>query len=352
MGLREISLILLATGAGLAIVGGLGVCCYNLRFFDKNSIFMNQWGGFNLRTGLQCALSSGIFGLIRALVCLVALILLIIGLNKTVVSILFIVSVVLYLGELIPEAVFLSKYQYYIAKSVEQNPDDITYNIAPKAGEITENGEEAKWIATYTAGIEEQKQRYITECSKEPNMNTGICSQTVDNIETQMNDILQTNAVKMGDCWLWNEAGKSWSHVSNPSETGYLLFIPDFWGSKYPENLFGGSEPMTESDCDSFEVAVVDHKGGWSAKTVTNRIVKKCKEMFQTQEEPDASKDGQSDFYAKYARKGARMIQNESPLSVWAVNTIFLGVQTFAFALTIAGVILFCRDGPKVSAEP
>ena len=125
----------------MAITGGLGVCCYNLRFFSKNTLFMKQWGGYNLKSGLQSALASGILGLVCALVALVAFVLLIIGFNKKIVSVIFIVSAVLYIGELIPESVFLAKYQYVSMKS----EGSVEYYAPPKAAEVKAEDEDGKW---------------------------------------------------------------------------------------------------------------------------------------------------------------------------------------------------------------
>ena len=354
MGLREISLVLLAAGASLAIVGGLGACCYNLRFFSKNTVYMNQWGGFTLKSGLQSAMASGILGLVCALVALVALVLLIIGFNKMIVSILFIVSAVLYLGELIPEAVFLAKYQYLVAKSVYGGLESVTYDVPPKSGEVSLDGEEAKWATTVAGKWEEQKTKYVTECAKEPGMNEGICQTIVNLIETQFKSILGTDAVFTGAAWIWSEDGKLWSQVSDPTSSSlqHYLFVPDFVKTKYPDAMRTGGE-LKESDCDTFDVAIAEYKGGWSSKTVTKRVVSQCKKAFKSSDEKAESKDEQSDAQGKRSRDMARVYQYESAIGVWVANTIMIGIQTFAFAVTLGGVILsFVAGGSKDDPEP
>lgn len=357
MGLREISLVLLAAGASLAIVGGMGACCYNLRFFSKNTVYMNQWGGFTLKSGLQSALASGIIGLVCALVALVALVLLIIGFNKMIVSILFIVSAVLYLGELIPEAVFLAKYQYLVIKQGSGFVETVDYQVPPKSGEVALDGEETKWALSVDQKWEEQKTKYVTECAKLQGMNEGTCSDIVGKIDSQLRGgILGTSAVFAGAAWIWSEEGKSWQQVSDPTgERGpkYYLFVPDFWNTKYPDAMMKGGSLKSESECDAFDVAVAEYKGGWSSKAVTKRVVAGCKKSFEETEKSGDSKDEQSSAEGKGLREMARAYQYESGVGVWVANTIMIGIQTFAFAITLGGVILsFIAGGSKDDPEP
>lgn len=318
---------------------------------------MNQWGGFTLKSGLQSALASGILGLVCALVALVALVLLIIGFNKMIVSILFIVSAVLYIGELIPEAVFLAKYQYPVLKDGSGFVETVAYNVPPKSGEVTLDGEETKWALSVQTKWQEQKTKYVTECAKDPDMNEGACGTIVDQIESQLKGILGTSAVFAGAAWIWSEEGKSWQQVSDPTgDSGpqYHLFVPDFWNTKYPDAMRKGGTLKSESECDAFDVAVTEYKGGWSSKAVTKWVVAGCKKQFEAEPEKSGdSKDEQSSASAKRYREMARVYQYESAIGVWVANTIMIGIQTFAFAITLGGVILsFIAGGSKDDPEP
>lgn len=356
MGLRDISRALAVLGAALAVVGGLGVCCYNLRFFNTNKLYMKQWGGLILKTCLQCAISSGIFGLICALVAGVGLVLIIIGFNPKISSILLIVSAVLYLGELIPEAVALNKYKWggITGRYIQDVPDtyplpptqlpvwrDSVSLISPYGQYVIKRDDE---LVTYDTNWELEFDKSLATCGNEEAQ--AKCKSDWDRLRGLF---LLSGALVPGSAYVETEEGGY--EMVDPS---HELFVPDFQKFGLPTEFNDDLGTWTESTCDKFDIGVKSYKGGWSSKAVTDHIRSECKSAFQLKKEQEELRDVQDhkDYQAKVSRKEESGYSSASLSTFNVVNSIFLGIQTFSFVATLIGAILGFLGGSKDEPEP
>ena len=343
MGLREISFVLLISGAVLGIVGGLGICCYNGRFANAHIDYLKQWGGLTVKPVIQCALTSCIFGIFRGAVCITALVLLIIGFNRLIVSILFLVSAVLYLGELIPEAVLLWKCQYGLIYDSESSSSysgpaaKLTLNGRPLSHECDSSSEVLQWYTNYPIEKSQAKDNYA-----------GSDENKLDHVR-MVDDIASSYlppAFKSGFCYMLGVGDTVWRPVG---ETDLAIF-------DYAKSKVRTSSPTTKADCDSIDLVVLKHKGGWTSGACTSAAKKACKLDVDASEgsypEGDPKKVS-SDVQAKRYRTVWSNTIEASSEGLYTCNSLFLGVQTFAVVLTVAGVILSgISGGGKSDPDP
>ena len=324
MGLASVCWILLGAGAVLAVVGGVGACAYNGRVYNNMQGYKRQLEG-SYKKPLDCALSSAIIGVFRAVVAIAALALLIVGLPKLIVAILFIVSAVLYLGELISEAILLDAFKYGAGEvGVYLFPAD-KYECTPSSKLVEWNTKYTEWLATIP-----------TEARENWNL-----------IRDMLN---QGYGYGTGYCWQWDEMLNSWRTVSVPGSC-----LLDFTKTTIPNF-------NTESDCDKITIGATECVGGWSASAVTSEVKKQCKAQFKaSKEELEMTEEWGTDvkgLNSAIREKDAKKTMSEQvesyPSSVYLANSIILGVQTVAFVASLVGVILhFISGGGKdVTEEP
>ena len=202
MGRRSVCSIVLSASAVLAVVGGVGACAYNGRMYDKMKNYTKQFeSSFTL--SLNCALSSAIFGIFRAIVSITAFALLIVGLRR-VVSILLIVSAVLYLGEMITEALLLDAIKYGLSERG-------LYLWPVGMYQCASNSKLTEWITKYeqwTATIPHDDGNWTTF--------TGF----FENVD----------AYWTGYCWEWDYGTSNWrAEYANGS------CLLDFTKTKFPD---------------------------------------------------------------------------------------------------------------------
>ena len=333
MGLREVSLVLLVSGAVLGIDGGLGICCYKGRFANVNIDYLKQWGGLTVKPVVQCALASCIFGIFRAAVCITVFVLLIIGFNRLIVSILFLVSAVLYLGELIPEAILLWKCQYGWSPDYQES---LQLNGRPLSHECDPSSEFVKWAENYQMEVAQAKASYLGNQPDDPTKTAHI--QNVDRAAGYLPD-----AFNSGQCYLWGTGDAGWGLRYKTN-----LAVFDYAKSKAPAQM------STQADCDSIDLVVLKHKGGWTSGACTSAAKKACKEDFGDPPSLEGDpKKARSDYYAKQYRTGWNSQIETSTEGLYTCNSLFLGVQTFAVVMTVVGVILSgVSGGGKSDPDP
>lgn len=332
--------MLLGIGAIFAFTGGLGVCCYNCRWYDKNKNWGKSYGGI-WKKDCDCTLSSGIFGIFRAVLALIALILLLVDVKKIVVAILFIITLVLYLGELIPEAILI---------------DDLKY------------GKET-FASNYECDTGSDFYKWLTE---------DYTRLSTENAPTTVEDVAKVTAIaqflpaslESGACWEWRSAPVNYGNWQRVSPVGSCVI-------NYKDSTVPTGE-LTKDSCDDFDIAVVECRGGWSAGSLTSAVKGHCKTYFDRVEEqakivlPASEEDKKNQ---KGEKSKAKRIMNDAIAdaalvelvgaslqeigpeqfvsSLSLANQILLGCQTISFVATLIGVILlFIKGGAKVSSTP
>lgn len=344
MGLKKITVMFLGIGAIFAFTGGLGVCAYNCRWYDKNSVWGKGWGS-QYKRPLDCALSSGIFGIFRAVLALVALILLLVDVNKIVVAVLFIIDLVLYLGELIPEALII---------------DDVKYGMGVPP-ECDTSSDLYKWI---TGGqVEAQRQK-----------NTGLTGEDWQKVTRWGSLVKYIPGYDTQSCFVWEtRVGQPYPEFVDKS--GVASCVIDFKASSIPDST------VLEfvQNCDDYNI-VADCHGGWSEGDLTSQVKSACKRYWNDMEDQSHAliPDGKTaeEFkkgYVDYFKKTTKTLVNhaiaddgsaeatvdglpfvQTYLSSFSLaNQILLGCQTIAFVATLVGVILLLvRKVGKVSSSP
>lgn len=341
MGLKKIAFTFLGIGAIFAFTGGLGVCAYNCRWYDKNNALGKSYGS-QYKRPLDCALTSGIFGIFRAVLALVALILLLVDVNKIVVSVLFIIDLVLYLGELIPEALII---------------DDLKYGLALPP-ECDLNSDFYKWLSGDQARAQQEKEQGLTgDDLQKPRRWTSIQS--------------YVREYYTGTCYYWRYEEGVISEMSSAGTRPSCVI--DYKASTIPSPVV--DQPFVAKDnCDDYNI-VAECRGSWDGDALTSRVKSACKQYWKDQEDivaiagaktQEELKEAYLDYTKKYSKKmmdlrisdttniRAEPTQVQDYLSSFSLaNQILLGCQTIAFVATLVGVILLLlKKVAKVSSKP
>ena len=342
MGLKKITVMFLGIGAIFAFTGGLGVCAYNCRWYDKNNLWGKSYGG-TWKRPLDCALSSGIFGIFRAVLALIALILLLVDVNKIVVAVLFIIDLVLYLGELIPEALLIDDFKYMTM-------------VYP---ECDTNSDFYKWLDGGQQQAQNQK-------------NQGLTPEDRQKVQRWSEISLFLAGYKSGMCRAWRTDG-TWQEGAWTEQGPVDSCVIDFAASTIPASA-PTSNFVSKDQCDNYNIVVSECRGGWSADDLTSQARKVCKDYWSQREKmtPSGTNEEEykkssldadkwygktlmnaaiSDTYISGAQYDAFPTAFVSSVSL--ANQILLGCQTIAFVATLVGVILLLvRKAAKVSSKP
>ena len=341
MGLKKIAFTFLGIGAIFAFTGGLGACAYNCRWYDKNNARGKSYGG-QAKRPLDCALTSGIFGIFRAVLALVALILLLVDVNKIVVSVLFIIDLVLYLGELIPEALII---------------DDLKYGVfLPPECDL--NSDFFKWLNGDQARAQQEKEQGLTgDDLQKPNRWENFHS--------------YIPGYYTGSCYYWRQQGGGTLRLENMSPKPSCVI--DYKASTIPNPAAEGSF-VAKDNCDDYNI-VAECRGGWDGDALTSHVKSLCKQYWKdkendivtegeatTEDDKKAILDAYKNIYKRrmnYAISDTAAGKDSVNLvprylsSVSLANQILLGCQTIAFVATLVGVILLLlKKEPKVSSKP
>ena len=341
MGLKKIAFTFLGIGAIFAFTGGLGACAYNCRWYDKNNARGKSYGG-QAKRPLDCALTSGIFGIFRAVLALVALILLLVDVNKIVVSALFIIDLVLYLGELIPEALII---------------DDLKYGLSLPP-ECDLNSDFYKWLNGDQARAQIEKEQ-------------GLTGDDLQKPRRWENFHSFIPGYYTGICYYWRQqVGGTLRFTEMQARPSCVI---DYKASTIPSPVVGETF-VAKDNCDDYNI-VAECRGSWDGDSLTSQVKSVCKQYWKdkeeelvvegeakTEDDKKAILDAKKDGYKKYmnyaisdtgAGRAGLSIVPTFLSSFSLANQILLGCQTIAFVATLVGVILLLlKKVAKVSSKP
>lgn len=360
MGIGDLSPMFLGAGALLSITGGVGVCCYNCKWYDEYGTYRLQYKGLNGPVA-SSALCSGIFGVLQAIAAIAAIAVLLLGLGKVFVVIAFAIVAVLYLGLMIPEAFVLDKTQY--GGYDEEGNIDMNVWVPYEKRNWGEDKEWLDWVTTW--GIENEK---LTD--KFDEMRNDMKDQKYADklwygkliVEGALDSI---GGYNIADAKYYkkqdDEYGK-WTDVMVGLDWTAKPCLIDYTASGTNVlPLSDASEPWQWTKCEEITIETTECVGGWSAKKLENAIIDWCQEAYEralqtlleeSKDEKLWGKEEKASYVAKLQKEYIHGSKYTLP-SLRFADSIFLAVQTVGFVLVVVGIVFFFigGEGAKVSKE-
>ena len=304
---------LMGAGMIIAIIGGIVLCGVNSRYWNDRSNKINQKWGPDRPFG-QSALACGIFGVIRAAVSIVAIVMLLMGalvnLPRLVIIALAAVSAGLYLGEVIPGGICVQLCR-------------------DTAGDYIGSRHRYYEDSSYIAWIQEHN---VLQ-SQYPGM--GGVNQAISNLVPGYN---------MPSSWYWD------------SKTGKFRQWSSFYYAPYPCVIgFNSRVPMRNEttnlydDCDDVNVVTVKCVGGWNQDKLNSAIKSQC-ESYNKYKQLEKERDDATSL-EEWRRKDKELNEHQwsrkpSKIRYLAVaNCILIVLQGASFILTAVGLGLYAAGG-------
>ena len=303
-------------GAGMiiAIIGGIVLCGVNSRYWNDRSNKINQKWGPDRLIG-QSALACGIFGVIRAAVSIVAIVMLLMGalanLPRLVIIALAAVSAGLYLGEVISGGICVRRCR---------DTDQYGNHVSRKEGYYEDS--------SYIAWIQEHnvlQSQYLNMSS----------------VNLAIPDLVPE--YKMPDSRYWDSKTSTFRPWT-PSPPTHSCVIG--FNSRVPMR-----NETTElyDNCDGVNVVTVKCVGGWNQDKLNSAIKSQCE--FKLKEQQLEKERGDATSLEEWRRKDKELKEHRwsrepSNIRCLAVaNCILIVLQGASFILTAVGLGLYAAGG-------
>lgn len=326
--MKKYGLFFLGGGVLLAVVGGFFACCFNCRWYVDFGDNRRVYKGPNNLVA-QCALSSGIIGIVCAAVGLVAVCMTLCKVHGCVTTAMYITTLLLYVGEMVPEAILLTQTQWGIsttnfgASVLERLTQNIYVPIL-----------QANWYET-----DPEFRWWVDESGAEQEKYAPVDEYTINNAEQLQYFIDEL--------------------LGYYTATSYY-FVPE---SVIPEEKYANRSCIINynmsmididyveySNCSLLRIETVKCVGGWSASALTNSLINVCNTYLDILEDSIDVEDSVTFEGAQvtWAETADAMQQVESSLfaedSVYALdvaNRVMIAIQSVAFIVTMIGVVTF-----------
>lgn len=311
----------LISGPVLLGVCGLGLTIYNGRWYSTGSIksWGREWSGVHERA-VDSAAAGAAFGFLCFTASIVGLVLFMIDFNRTITVICFLVSLCMFFIEMIPELIILCGCKTF---SSENNlwvhfDERVYYNTS---------SEYRDWVHDFWP----EQINY-----------GGVYSKSVMGMEMQLTSIGGTFS-KLPVTWFWNPIG-SYNTVtvyndSVQATSNTYSCIIDFNEGQTVHDYRSASD---SSVCSSMKVTAVKCIGRWSESALLSELTRACEEHWSrvNRESDVSSGEAYSAARVETAKLATKKMVREDLPSMYLVNCMFFGLQSFAVALVSAGVVL------------
>lgn len=338
---------LLTIGALLTFAGGLYAAIYNCRWYDNFGDLRRVWGGINGQMA-DCAATSGVFGSFTTLTGLASFVLMIMGMQNMITTIIFGVSLVFYLCMMIPEAIIINKGKYDISEGEGHHFIESGYSVRyeddkdfqewymggyealrkydrPAASEISEElGKQISWFNNYVLDVLDGY--YVIK-----RMGISKCNRVGNNGVTSAEEFYKEVCGDKEEVQKYPLSTYAYDNMK-PCVINYNASVFPTMNIDYPKG-----------DCDKIDI-VAECRGGWSESVLTRRAKTTCELQV---EEIEAEKEGTAEEQVAVWKKWQIMdIESDTNFKLSRIrglsaqNEIILSIQTIAFVMTAAGVVL------------
>ena len=343
MEIGALTRVFLVAGLTLALLGGLGLAIIDLYAWEENKY--QAYTPFSpYAMPLRSLVTCGVFGAFQAIVAVGGIVVVCLWwmLLPIVTVIVAAVSALLFLGELVPAAIFISAFSTgspYVPTSKMNYLEDPEFE---------------KYVQNY-ADIQSQyscngNEEWGTTC---PEGHSG--SPVGAWWEVWPTDIPR---LSVPDSYYWNSSKTNWDKVSLAEADGpygrVLACIIDFNTSKaatqYPQTV----TTSTLLDCERLDLVVVECIGGWSEAKLNAAAKKGCRK-FNNDKFEGWDKSKVTDPLEKYINtERDEKVSNVkgSASNLWScrfLNIVLLVLELFSCVLTVAGIVtaFFYSDQPR-----
>lgn len=325
--LGKVSLLLMASGALLMAVSGLGTTCFNGRWYGNHWVeeFTWSYGTANKKAG-DCAVTSTVFGTICAAASIAGFVLLHLGLGRLFRMIAFAVAAGCGLLTVIPMGVIVAQCNVFEELMTIYHEDQAYWVSYNKRTWVNESTDFHDW--------------YFGFWDKQMQYSGGLGMSVIDSA-------LQTLSGKGGFVhpvsMYWNSDKKRFDSVHAwTSEYGYTLHsydcVVDFSQSTYDFRSF-----PTRDVCDTMKMKVVQCFSAWNEERLNAFLKESCAEYFDIYEGGQESHNGPESFTAYYHKLKAKLsldMIEEGLATLWLSNAAFLSFMVVGLVCVIAGVAL------------
>ena len=316
---------LFSTAAILSIIAGIGVCCYNSRYFEAQKAYTRQLDS-PLIPVLYLGVAAGACGAVHALLSIITLILMLKDIKRGAVFALAIAGIALSLAEIIPEScvVYLTRmgpiglkhtFNVNLPFYMGTITDMFVPNVPPKSKMCDSSSKLGKWFDYFDSEWEQSFQGVSPI--------TRVIYETVYGMF-----IAAAPSFLTSYCYTFNE---TWT-VRDPRGS----VIIDWARSTFPSSL------SSIEECKRINIVVREYVGGWTESRTTSAFKEFCEYVIaQLNLGSDGDKDKLSDSYVADAKK-AREDYTGGTYGLFVANALFVVFQSVALLCAVVGVILSC----------
>ena len=334
MEIGALTRVFLVAGLTLALIGGLGFAIIDLYAWEENKNM--AYAPFSAyATPLRSLVTCGVFGAFQAIVAVGGIVVVCLWwmLLPIVTVIVGAVSALLFLGELVPAAIFISAFSTgdpYVPRS------KMNYLEDPEFEKYVEN-----YLDIQSQYSCKDNEEWGSECTAAPS-----------NLLAFGNWYRFSEMRTLRTSYSWNSTTMSWDEVrfsgDSGEHNGILPCIIDYNTSK--DITYYGLY-----DCERLDLVVVECIGGWSEGKLNSWAKKKCREenndQFKTWDENKLTSWEKTIKNERDTKVGNVKASASDLWSCRFLNIVLLVLELFSCILTVVGIVTaFFYSGQSRSA--
>ena len=337
MEIGALTRVFLVAGLTLALLGGLGLAIIDLYAWEENKY--QAYTPFSpYAMPLRSLVTCGVFGAFQAIVAVGGIVVVCLWwmLLPIVTVIVAAVSALLFLGELVPAAIFISAFSTgspYVPRS------KMNYLEDPEFEKYVQNYHELQSQYSCKDNEEWNEEGECTSNSAVPAFGNWYGLSSMSTLPTS---------------YSWNSTTMTWDEVDFGGYSGEYLgkgILPCIIDYNTSKDI---TQYSSLYDCERLDLVVVECIGGWSEAKLNAAAKKGCRK-FNNDKFEGWDKSKVTDPLEKYINtERDEKVSNVkgSASNLWScrfLNIVLLVLELFSCVLTVAGIVtaFFYSDQPR-----